>query len=85
MHGAGKRLLRRESALAGDAQVEVGAGELLGEEDDLPGVEFEVRDDAEDGFEHRRRAPATAGLGVGEFQEPRLRQGGDDGASFGEG
>ncbi len=52
------------SALAGDGQVEVGVEKLLGEEDDLAGVEFEVADDAVDGFEHRGRARRVESFSV---------------------
>ena len=69
-------------AFTGHAQIEVAGGELLGEQDDLAGVHFDVADDLEDGFEDGGVTPGAGGLGVDDFEQALGRNGGDDAAGF---
>jgi hypothetical protein len=69
-------------ALAGHAEVEVGGGQLLGEQDDLAGVHFYVADDFEDGFEDGGVAPGAGGLRVDDGEQAVGGEGGDDAGGF---
>ena len=73
------------SAFARHGEVEVRAGHLLGEQDDLAGVEREMALDEDDGFKDGRLAPDAAGLRVDDFQHAVVRYGDDDGAALRQG
>lgn len=70
--------MRERLPPAGDGEIEVGGGELLGEEDDLAGVVVEVANDFEDGFEDGGVAGEAGGLGVDDGEKAVGGDGGDD-------
>src|SRR5579875_3381357 len=65
-------------SLARDAEVEICAGKLLGEQDDLAGVVLEVADDLVDRHKDRRVPPCARGLRIDGFGEALGGQRGDD-------
>lgn len=58
---------------------------MLGEQDDLAGVEFDVADDLEDGIEDADVAGEAGGLRVDDGEQAVGRQGGEDADGFVEG
>jgi len=67
---------------AGHRQVEIRGEELLGEQDDLAGVHFEVADYFVDGLEDGGVAPGAVWLRVGDVEEAGGIEGGDDLGGF---